>query len=176
MFGWIKVNNTNINYPVVQTTNNKYYLNHAFDRSYNSSGSIFADYKNDLKNFNHNTILYGHNRRNGSMFSALNTTLEASWYQQLENQFINFNTISKNTIWEIFSIYKIASRNVSNPISFSSDEKFMSYIDSIKQKSVYPFDVTVTPNDKMLTLYTCGNNTSYRIIVHAKLVYEKQHE
>lgn len=149
-------------------------MNHGFDKSYNSSGSIFADYKNNLKNLDQNTILYGHNRRNGTMFNALNSTLEETWYKQFENQFINFNTISKATIWQIFSIYKIQVKDVSNPISFSSNVAFFSYIDSIKQNSIYNFNVDLNDNDKILTLYTCGDNTSYRIMVHAKLIYEKQ--
>lgn len=173
LFGWIKVNNTDINYPVVQSTNNNYYLNHAFDKSYNKSGSIFADYKNNFEDFNQNTIIYGHNRRNGTMFSALNSTLEETWYTQLENQFINFNTLSKSTVWKIFSIYKDKTTNVSNPISFSSETDFLNFVSSLKKKSIYDFNVNINNYDKILTLYTCGDNISYRVIVHAKLVYEK---
>lgn len=134
------------------------------------------DYKNHLENFDQNTIIYGHNRRNGTMFSNLNSTLEESWYKQLENQFINFNTFSKNTIWQIFSIYQTTAQDLSNPISFSSDMDFSSYIDAIKQKSIYDFNMNVNSTDHLLTLYTCGNNTSYRIIIHAKLIYKEHRE
>lgn len=173
--GWLKVNNTNINYPVVQTTNNNYYLNHAFDKSYHKAGSIFMDAKNNVENFDQNTIIYGHNRRDGSMFSSLNTTLEENWYQQFENQFISFDTIAKNTIWEIFSIYKEKTNNISLPLSFSSDTEFLNFANQVKQKSVNNFNVSLKNSDKILTLYTCGNNTSYRVIIHAKLIHEKQH-
>jgi len=128
-----------------------------------------------MEDFNQNTIIYGHNRRNGSMFSSLNTTLEESWYKQLENQFINLDTLSRTTIWQIFSIYQVTTKNVSNPITFSSDLEFSNFINAIKQKSIYDFHVNLNSTDKLLTLYTCGNNTSYRVIVHAKLIYEKQH-
>lgn len=109
------------------------------------------------------------------MFSSLNSTLEPSWHTEFENQFINFSTIFKSTIWEVFSIYKSTARNVTIPISFASDTDFLNFVDVTKQKSVYNFNVNLTNTDKILTLYTCGNNTSYRVIVHAKLVYEKQH-
>lgn len=128
-----------------------------------------------MENLNQNTIIYGHNRRNGTMFSSLNTTLEESWYKQLENQFINLDTLSKTTIWQIFSIYQVNTKYVSNPITFSSDIEFLSFVNDIKQSSIYDFHVSLNPLDKLLTLYTCGNNTSYRVILHAKLIYEKLH-
>ncbi len=128
-----------------------------------------------MDDLDQNTIIYGHNRRNGTMFSGLNTTLEESWYKQLENQFINLDTLSKTTIWQIFSIYQITTKNVSNPITFSSDTEFFNFVNEIKQKSIYNFPIKLNSTDKLLTLYTCGNNTSYRVIVHAKLIYEKPH-
>ena len=128
-----------------------------------------------MEDLNQNTIIYGHNRRNGTMFSSLNTTLEESWYQQLENQFINLDTLSKTTIWQIFSIYQVNTKYVSNPITFSSNIEFLSFVNDIKQSSIYDFHVSLNPSDKLLTLYTCGNNTSYRVILHAKLIYEKPH-
>lgn len=128
-----------------------------------------------MEDLNQNTIIYGHNRRNGTMFSSLNTTLEESWYKQLENQFINLDTLSKTTIWQIFSIYQVNTKYVSNPITFSSDIEFLSFVNDIKQSSIYDFHVSLNPSDKLLTLYTCGNNTSYRVILHAKLIYEKPH-
>ena len=109
------------------------------------------------------------------MFSSLNTTLDPSWHTQFENQFINFSTLTTSTIWEIFSIYKTTARNVTIPISFASDTQFSSFTDTVKQKSIYHFPVNLTNTDKILTLYTCGNNTSQRVILHAKLVYEKLH-
>ena len=69
---WVKVNNTDIDFPVVKTTNNNYYLNHNFSKEYNSAGWIFADYRNKFDGSDRNLIIYGHNRRDGSMFSSLN--------------------------------------------------------------------------------------------------------
>ena len=90
--GWIQVKGTNINYPIVQTTNNSYYLNHAFDRTKNEAGWVFMDYRNDEVNFNQNTILYAHSRLTGSMFGSLKNILESSWYTNKNNHIIRLST------------------------------------------------------------------------------------
>lgn len=160
---------------MVKSTNNNYYLNHAFDKSYNTSGSIFADYRNHFDKLDKNTVIYGHNRKNGNMFSNLNYTLEEIWYKYDKNQFINFDTPSQATVWQIFSMYQATTKNVINPISFSSDTDFSNFVQTVKGKSIYDFNVAVDKDDKILTLYTCGNNTAYRVIIHAKLVYQKSY-
>ena len=92
-FGWISVNNTNINYPVVKYTNNEYYLNHSFDKSQNSAGWIYSDYRNTCDGFDKNLIIYGHNRKDGTMFSPMNETcLNENWYKNKENQIIKLYT------------------------------------------------------------------------------------
>lgn len=68
---WLKVNNTNVEYPVVKGTNNSFYLNHSFDKSNNSAGWIFADYRNKFDNTDKNIVIYGHNIRDGSMFGSM---------------------------------------------------------------------------------------------------------
>ena len=77
--GWIQVKGTNINYPIVQTTNNDYYLTHAFDKTTNDAGWVFMDYRNDAVNFNQNTIIYAHSRYKGTMFGSLKKILNRSW-------------------------------------------------------------------------------------------------
>ena len=83
---WIKVNNTNINYPVVQASNNSFYLTHNLYKEKNSAGWIFADYRNNLETLDKNTILYGHNRLNDTMFAELENTLNADWYENENNK------------------------------------------------------------------------------------------
>ena len=104
---WIKVNNTNINYPVVQANNNSFYLTHNLYKEQNSAGWIFADYRNNLETLDKNTILYGHNRLNDTMFAELENTLNADWYENENNKYITFNTEYKDYIGEIISAYKI---------------------------------------------------------------------
>lgn len=167
---WIKVNNTNIDFPVVKSKDNDYYLTHDFEHNYNSAGWIFADYRNNFDGNDKNIIIYGHNRRDGSMFSNLKKTLTESWYKNPENMKIPLYTLSKNYIYQVFSIYSVSSKESHNKTAFSSNDEFQKYINEIQKKSIYNFNVDVTDQDNILTLYTCGDNTKYRIILHAKLI------
>lgn len=167
---WIKINNTNINYPIVQGTNNSYYLNKNFNKEKNSAGWIFADYRNNFENLDKNTIIYGHNRRNGTMFSNLNYYLTSKWYTNENNKYFNFITENQNFIAEIFSVYKVSANNVTLANTFSSTEELQQNIDAWKNASIYDFKTDVTVEDNLLTLYTCDNNNAYRIIIVSKLI------
>lgn len=167
---WVKVNNTDIDFPVVKTDNNDFYIKHNFDKKYNSAGWIFADYRNKFDNTDKNIIIYGHNRRDGSMFSTLNNVLEETWYTNPDNKIINLYTPSGIQKYEIFSVYKIKESLFKNLTNFENDEAFQNYIDTITNQSIFNFEVPVISSDNILTLYTCANNNKYRIIVHAKEV------
>lgn len=92
-FGWIEIANTEISYPVVKYSNNEYYLSHSFDQSTNSAGWIFADYRNYCNGYDKNLIIYGHNRKDGTMFNPLNKIcLQENWYTSKENQIIKLYT------------------------------------------------------------------------------------
>lgn len=174
--GWIKVLGTNINYPVVQTNDNDYYLTHSFDRSYNKAGWIFADYINkDLKNnqLDKNTSIYGHNRQNSSMFGTLSNVFENEWRNNKENHYINFSTLNKNMVWEVFSTYTIEKENYYIQNNFSSDTDYIKFLNTIKDRSTYKYNVNVSKEDKILTLSTCTNIGEGRTVVHAKLIYSK---
>ena len=106
--GFIKVNGTNVNYPIVQTTDNSFYLKHAFDKSKNSAGWVFADYRNDMVNFDKNTVIYGHSRSNQTVFGSLKKVLNKSWYGNKNNHIIKLSTPTENTLWQIVSIYTIS--------------------------------------------------------------------
>ncbi len=168
--GWLIVNNTNVNYPVVQTTNNDYYLKHAYDRSSNSAGWIYADFRNNFDELSKNTIIYGHGRKDRVMFGSLTNALDPTWYTKEENQIIQLSTIKYNTMWQIFSIYKIKAESYYITTDFSSDESFESFAKNMKFRSIYDFGVDVTPNDKLLTLSTCYNDSGIRLVIQAKLV------
>ncbi len=167
---WIKINNTNINYPVVQGTDNYYYLTKNFNKEKNSAGWIFADYRNNFENLDKNTIIYGHNRRNGTMFSNLNYYLTSKWYTDENNKYFNFITEKQNFIAEIFSVYKVSANNIELSNTFSSTEELQQNIDAWKNASIYDFKTDVTIDDNLLTLYTCDNNNAYRIIIVSKLI------
>lgn len=171
--GWIRVWGTDINYPVVQTNDNSFYLTHSFDKSYNKAGWIFADYTNsNLKNnqLDENTVIYGHNRENRSMFGTLSNTLKKEWRDTGKNRYINFSTRDESLLWEVFSTYTIDREGYYIKTNFSSDEEYKEFIKTIKARSIYNFNTNVTTNDKILTLSTCTNIGQGRTVVHAKLM------
>ena len=168
--GWLIVNNTNVNYPVVQTTNNDYYLSHAFDRSSNSAGWVYADFRNSFDEFSSNTVIYAHGRKDKVMFGSLTNTLKSSWYKNTDNQIIQFSTLKYNTMWQIISIYKIEAESYYITTDFSSTESYQRFIDTMLSRSIYDFGVDVTTDDKLLTLSTCYNDNGIRLVVQAKLV------
>lgn len=166
---WIKVNGTDINYPVVQTDNNNYYLNHSFNKNYNSSGWIFADFRNDLSNLGKNTIIYGHNRMNNTMFATLNTLLSDEWYNS-KDWCIHLSTLNKNTLWQIFSVYKVPSESYYITTDFEDSYEYLKFLETILNRSDFDFETDLNMNDKILTLSTCTNVNDGRLVVHAKLI------
>lgn len=165
--GFIKVMGTNINYPFVQTIDNDYYLNRSYDKTYNNAGWIFLDYRNNEFN-DKNTIIYGHGRINGTMFGSLKDTLKSSWQSNKDNYIIKISTEKENSIWQIFSVYKIATTSDYLQTTFT-DNEFESFINLIKGRSSYNFETNVTNEDKVLTLSTCYNDND-KMVVHAKLI------
>ncbi len=168
--GWLKVQNTNVEYPILKTNNNDFYLTHSFDKSYNSAGWIFADYRNKFDGNDKNIIIYGHNRRDGSMFSSLKNALQESWYSDENNRKIVFETEGESCVYEIFSIYQIEKEDYYIQTGFSTDADFQEFLNTVKKRSVKDLGVEVTSNDRILTLSTCGNNNNYRVVIHAKKV------
>ena len=170
--GWLKENNTDIDFPVVQGKNNDYYMTHNFNREYNSAGWIFADYRNTFDGTDKNTIIYGHNRRDGSMFSSLNNTLDQLWYTSQDNHIITLHTPTKNLYYQVFAVYTINADDFDNSTNFKISKNYQEYLNTSINRSIYNFNVDVTTLDKILTIYTCANNNQYRIILQAKLITE----
>jgi len=168
--GWLIVNNTNINYPVVQTTNNDYYLKHAFDKSKNYAGWVYADYRVNFNTLSKNNVIYAHGRKDGVMFGSLMNTLKENWYTNSSNQIIQLSTLKYNTMWQIFSIYKIEAESYYITTDFSTNKSFKEFADVMKSRSIYDFGVDIDETDKMLTLSTCYNDKGTRLVVQAKLV------
>lgn len=167
--GWINVNNTNINYPFVQTKDNSYYLNHSFDKKYNEAGWVFLDYRNSKNLNNKNTILYAHSRLDKTMFGSLSKVLKSSWYNNKDNHIIRLSTDTENTLWQIFSVYKIPEESYYITTNFNNNEEYNKFLNTIKQRSIHNFNTNLDANDKILTLSTCYSDTE-RTVVHAKLI------
>lgn len=163
---------------VVQGEDNSKYLTTGFKGETTRYGTLFVDYRNDVKNFDTNTIIYGHNMRDGSQLGSL------SLYNDIENYKIfptvKFNTIYGENEWKIFAAFKINTEAKDDngyvfpylTTSFSSDEKFMEFIDEVKSRSFFTNDtVEINPDDKILTLSTCDTEfNNARFVLMARLV------
>lgn len=167
--GWIQVNGTNVNYPFVQTTDNTYYLNHAFDKSSNGGGWVYLDYRNDLSSDDKNTIIYGHGRQNKTIFGSLKNTLNDSWLNNTDNHVIKLSTEYKNTLWQVFSVYKIPTTNDYIRTIFYDDDDYALFLNKLISRSIYDFNTTISNSDKILTLSTCYDNDN-KVVIHAKLI------
>ena len=169
--GWIEVKGTNINYPIVQTDNNDYYLTHTFNRKKNNAGSIFMDYRNNIDDLDKNTIIYGHARLDKSMFGSLKNTITKKWYKNTDNHIIKLTTKDKETYWQTFSTYHIKTEDYYITTNFDNDNEYKKFINTLIKRSVYDYNVEVNTNDYILTLSSCYRN-SEKIVLHAKLIKE----
>lgn len=167
--GWIQVNGTNINYPFVQTNDNKYYLNHSFNKSKNSAGWVFMDYRNNISVLDKNTIIYAHGRLDNTMFGSLKNILTSGWLNNKNNYIVKLSTEYENNLWQVFSVYKIKTTNDYLQISFISNESFLEFTDKLIKRSNFNFNTKVNENDKILTLSTCYNEKE-KVVLHAKLI------
>lgn len=167
--GWIQVSGTNINYPFVQTDNNTYYLKKDFNKNYNSAGWVFMDYRNDIENFNQNTILYAHGRIDGTMFGSLKNIFKSNWYNNKNNHVVKLSTEYQNTMWQVFSVYRIAETSDYLDINFNNNVRYMDFLNMLQDRSELKFDVSLNEEDKILTLSTCYKEND-RVVLHAKLI------
>lgn len=170
--GFLKVNGTTINYPFVQTNDNDYYLEHSFDKSKNKKGWVFLDYRNNINDLDNNTILYAHGAVNNVMFGSLKKVVKKEWYTNSKNYIINLSTEKNNMLFQVFSTYTIEPESYYITNNFDNDEEYEKFINVIKARSVYNYNVDVNTNDKILTLSSCYNS-SKRVVLHAKLIVKK---
>ena len=167
--GWIKVDGTKVNYPIVQAEDNDYYLSHAFNKRSNAGGWIFADYRVDFKNFGKNTIIYGHNMNNKTMFGSIPNMLYSGYLNNSNNYYIKISTPTSNTVWKVFSVYTIEPEVYYLKTNFRT-EPYDKFLNTLRSRSVYDFGIDVTTDDKILTLSTCDNTGTKRVAVHAKMI------
>lgn len=173
--GWIQVNGTNINYPFVQTNNNSYYLTHSIDKKYTDAGWVFLDYRNDLNTDIKNMILYAHARKNTTMFGSLKNILKNNWYNDINNHVIKLSTEKENTLWQVFSIYKIPTTNDYIQTDFISDYEYNEFLQMIKNRSQFKFNTNLNANDRIITLSTCYTNDQ-KVVLHAKLIKREKRD
>ena len=162
--GWIEVNGTDINYPVVQAKDNEFYLYHSFDKSKSNAGWIYLDCRNGKDFDNRNTIIFGHNRKDGSLFGTLKNILKESWYEDENNLIIKIWTKNKMIEYRVFSIYETPNEDFYISTTF---DDYLNFLKTIKSRSLKYFDVELNDDSKILTLSTCSNSSDKRIVLHA---------
>ena len=172
--GYIKISNTAVNYPVVQASDNEFYLNHSFDKSENKAGWIFLDFRGNLIDLVDNNVIYGHSRLDGTLFGSLSRVLTSDWQDNKDNYVIYLSTLKENMLFQIFSIYTIPKESYYITPNFASIEKKKVWLNEMKKRNVAPIDTLVNVNDKILTLSTCQNNYGGRIVIHSKLIKKQK--
>ena len=171
--GWIKVNGTNINYPFVHTTDNSYYLTHSFDKSYNAAGWVYLDYRNNKDKLSKNNIIYAHGRFDNTMFGTLRKILTNGWTKDKNNFVIKLSTENENTLWQVFSIYRIENTNDYIQVDFDNNDEFLDFSKKLIARSQFNFKTNVGKEDVILTLSTCYNDDE-KMVVHAKLIKKEK--
>ena len=158
---------------MTQTDNNDYYLRHLYDGTYNKTGCLFADYENQADFSDRNTIIYGHNMRNGSMFAALNQYDGQLYFDTHKEMYLV--TPESGYVMEIFSAFEAKpaeSGSDASPwrLDWKDDGAYTTWLHAMAERSVVETDVSVTSSDKVLTLSTCTPGGASRFIVMGKLV------
>ena len=174
LIGWIKIDDTNIDYPVMQTSDNEYYLDHNINQEYDKNGSIFMDKDCDVLKPSTNLILYGHHMKNGQMFGDLDLYSSEEYFK--EHRYIQFDTIYEKGTWEVMYVFR--SRVYSEEeivfkyyqfIDALSEQEFNSNMQEMAAMSLYDTGVTAQYGDRLLTLSTCDyQETDGRFVVVAK--------
>lgn len=156
--GWIIIDGTQVNYPIVKGKDNSYYLNHSYDKSYNSYGSIFMDYRSNENFSDLNTFIYGHYTSNGSMFGELKKYMEESFYK--EHPFFYILTPNGNYKVDVISAYTDDALSSSYNAKFNDLNDYQRYIEKIRLKSRYSTDISVNYIlDRTITLYSCSHES-----------------
>ena len=169
--GRISIDTLGITYLVTQSDNNDHYLHIGYDGTESDSGTIFLDYRCDAsaQPLSGHYILYGHNMKNGTMFHNLAKYKNPDVFNS--NRTIRFDTLYADYEWEVFSAYVTDTDFYFIDTEFKDGQAWASFLDTIKQKSIYETDIALNSDDVVLTLCTCSYEfDSARFVVHARLI------
>ncbi len=181
---WLAAPGANISLPVVQTTNNDKYLNTGFNGKWLSGGTAFLDSNNKSAFSDMNTVIYGHNMRDGSMFGSIKNYKKLETFKK--NPLIYVYTENENYVYKIYSVFLTSAVKSDdngyvfayNFINLSSSENFASFMQELKLRSYYDTGVDYQEGDKLLTLSTCDRTVmkNGRLVIVARLVRENEEE
>ncbi len=173
--GWIQIDDTIINYPILQTTDNDYYLTHNYKKENSEYGSIFLKNQCDLSNNNSNLIIYGHNMKDEQMFNSLLKYEDKNFYDNHKK--IKIATNSEEKEYSIISVFKSRifyqdENNVFryyNYINFDNEQTYNEYIENCKKIQLYDTETSATYGEQLITLITCEySQENGRIVIVAK--------
>ncbi len=173
----------NMDFPVMQCDDNEYYLKYTVDGERDKHGALFVDYRNNLKNLNQNTIVYGHNMADGTQFGMLNSYKKLSTYKACP--VITFNTLYKDYKWKVFAAFLINTQPEHDNgyvfdylrTDFKTEQEFNEFYQEVLQRSYYKTGVDVNYKDKILTMSTCSLAIDdSRFVVMARLVRDGESE
>lgn len=176
LIGWLKIADTNIDYPVMQTDNNEYYLDHDVNHETDKNGTLFMDYQCDIIKPSSNFIIYGHNMRSGNMFGNLDKYKSESYYK--EHPVILFDTIYEKGTYQIMYVFNShiytedeITFKYYQMIEIDSEKEFESNMKSMQEIALYNTGVEAVYGDQLLTLSTCDyGEDDGRFVVVAKRV------
>lgn len=177
--GWIKIDDTVIDYPVMQSKDNpNFYLDHNFNKEYSRFGVPYMQENCNLQS--DNIVIYGHNMKNKSMFNELTKYKDKDFYNA--HRYIQFDTLSEQRIYEVICAFKtVAYANNGfqyyNFVNANTEEDFSAYIEKCQALSFYDTGVNAEYGDKLITLSTCEySQNNGRFVVVAKLIEVKDYE
>ena len=166
---WLTIYDTNIDYPVMQTTNNDYYLYHMFNGEENGAGSIFVDYRNEKPFQDFNTIIYGHRMKDGSMFRSLVDYRDADFYNAHKTMLLTTPDAKYDV--HVFSVVTVPATSDLYQLEFADDAEKQAYIDRVISESETKMDVSVSASDRIVMMSTCTFEIDDgRLCVYGKLV------
>ena len=152
--GWIFGEGTNVDYPVLHTDNNDFYMDHLYNKEYNSSGSIFSDYRNRGDFTDRNTVLYGHHMGNGTMFGSIEHYASQDFYDATPTMMLY--TPEGDYLIELICGTHESGDDQFVEFDFKTEEEFQEYVESFRKRSTFKSDVQVQPGDKLISLCTCA--------------------
>ena len=160
--GWLEIENTNINYPVLQGEDNEYYMTHNYKKEKSKNGSIFLNKDYDWNIPSSNLLMYGHNLGNGTMFQELLKYQNKEFYNN--HKVIRFTTAKEDAEYEIISVFKSrvyykSEQNVFRYYYFinaNTEEEYNNYVENAKKASIYEIEPTAKYGDQLITLSTCS--------------------
>lgn len=179
IYAWINIPGTIVDYPILRRDgDNGYYLNHTVEGKTSIYGSIYTEDYNDKDFADFNTLIYGHNMKNGTMFGSLKKYRDKAFFNQ--NCYINIYMPGRIMKYQIFAAYVWDDRHILLSLDFSKEDIRSAYIDMIfssrKMNANINRELKVTEEDKIITLSTCTSNDNERFLVQGVLIYDSREQ